>query len=392
MKILFLSAWFPYPPNNGSKLRIFNILQGLSQQHDVSLLCFVDQNGANLNTPQLGRLCQDIQALPRSWFNPRSYKAILGFLSRTPRSVVDTFSPQMAEDIENRLSEDGYDFVIASEAAMASYAPYFDQTPAIVEDIEIGVIYEQYARAETAWLRFRHGLTWMKHRRYLSRMLGFCQASTVVSEQERELLSKAVPNQHDIEVVPNCINLADYKHIGTDPQPSTLIFTGSFSYFPNYEAMEWFIGEVFQGIRSQVPGVNLKITGDHANRPLPNIDGVTLTGFVDDIRQLIASSWISLAPIWSGSGTRLKILEAMALGTPVVATSKGAEGLEVNHGVHILIADTPESFAEMVVRLLRDKELRRHLADNAYQLMREKYDWAVVMPRFLNLVERVATN
>jgi len=174
------------------------------------------------------------------------------------------------------------------------------------------------------------------------------------------------------------------------PEPGTLIFTGSFRYFANHDAMVWFLGQVYPRIQAQAPDVHLTITGDHANLPLPCTEGVTLTGFVEDVRPLIATAWISVVPLRLGGGTRLKILEAMALGTPVIATSKGAEGLEAQQEEHLLIADTPEAFVEAVVRVLKEPELRRRLTDNAYQLVRDKYDWAVVMPRFLNLVERVA--
>jgi glycosyltransferase involved in cell wall biosynthesis len=110
---------------------------------------------------------------------------------------------------------------------------------------------------------------------------------------------------------------------------------------------------------------------------------------VDDVRPLIASSWLSLAPIFSGGGTRLKILEAFGLRTPVVATTKGAEGLEVRHEEHLLIADTAESFADEILRLFEDAELRQKLVDNAYELVREKYDWEVIVPKFQSLIESV---
>jgi glycosyltransferase involved in cell wall biosynthesis len=155
--------------------------------------------------------------------------------------------------------------------------------------------------------------------------------------------------------------------------------------------MTWFLQEVYPRIRAQAPDVSLTITGDHAGLPLPPADHVTLTGFVDDVRPLIAAAWVSLVPLRVGGGTRLKILEAMALGTPVVATSKGAEGLDAQHGEHLLIANGPEAFAESVIRLLQEPGLRRRMADNAYQLVQEKYDMAALMPRFLDLVERVAT-
>jgi glycosyltransferase involved in cell wall biosynthesis len=154
--------------------------------------------------------------------------------------------------------------------------------------------------------------------------------------------------------------------------------------------MTWFLQEVYPRIQAQAPDVCVTITGDHADLPLPPADNVTLTGFVDDVRPLIASAWVSLVPIRVGGGTRLKILEAMALGTPVVTTSKGAEGLDAKHGEHLLIANSPEAFAEAVIRLLQEPGLRQRLADKAYQLVQERYDLAALMPRFLDLVERVA--
>ncbi|GAB4543403.1 MAG: glycosyltransferase family 4 protein [Anaerolineae bacterium] len=390
MRILFLSSWFPYPPNNGSKLRIYNLLRGLARHHQVTLLSFADQPHVDPEIPELRPLCDQVQVIPWKPFNPRSRQARLGFLSLTPRSIVDTFSSEMAGCIEERVSSGDYDLVIASQWAMASYGPCFQGLPALLEEVEVGVPYEQFARATSLWRRFRYGLTWAKHRAYLARLLRHFKACTVVSEQERRLLSRAIPGYQAIEVVPNCINLVEYSDVRESPQANSLIFTGSFRYFANHDAMTWFLQEVYPPIRAQVPEVRLTITGDHAGRPLPAADNVTLTGFVDDVRPLIASAWISLVPIRVGGGTRLKILEAMALGTPVVATSKGAEGLDVQDGEHILIADTPEAFARAVLRLLADPGLRSRLADNASKLVRDRYDWAAVMPGFLDLIERVA--
>ena len=155
--------------------------------------------------------------------------------------------------------------------------------------------------------------------------------------------------------------------------------------------MQWFIGNVFPLVLEQVPDAELIITGDHANLPLPQTKNITLAGYVDDIKSLVASCDVSLAPLWSGGGTRLKILEAMASGTPVVATSKGAEGLLVQNGQHLLIGDDPEKFAEHVVKLLNSKDLRDFLSANALKLIRDCYDWPVLMPAFLRLVENAVS-
>ena len=155
--------------------------------------------------------------------------------------------------------------------------------------------------------------------------------------------------------------------------------------------MLWFVGQVFPKVLARVPDAHLIITGEHDNLPLPPVSNVTLVGHVSDINMLIASSWVSLAPVLSGGGTRLKILEAMAIGTPVVSTSKGAEGLDAIAGEHLLVADTPHEFAEDVVKILRSKDLRDQVATKAHQFVKEKYDWDAVMPRFLQLVERIVT-
>jgi len=390
MNILFLSAWYPYPPNNGSKLRIYNLLRGLAQYHEVTLLSFADQPVEDSKATALRSLCRKTQVVTWKPFKPRSLRARLGFLSSSPRSVVDTFSREMEQRVKQTLSAGNYDMVVASELTSASYAPCFCGLPALFEDAEVGVLYEQFVHAPSSWRRFRYGLTWAKHRRYLARLLSYFRVCTVVSECERQLLSSAVPGYGAIEIIPNCISLHDYCDVHEMAKPNTLIFTGSFRYFANHDAMIWFLHEVYPRIQAQVPSTHLTITGDHANLALPPAENVTLTGFVDDVRPLIASSWVSLAPIRLGGGTRLKILEAMALRTPVVATSKGAEGLDVQPNKHLLIADTPETFAEAIVSLLREPGLRQRLTDNAYQLVRERYNWPVVMPRFLNLVERVA--
>lgn len=389
MNILFLSRWFPYPPSNGSKLRIYNILRGLAQHHSVTLISFADQPDLNPHPPELQEICKDVKVIPWKAFDPKSSQAGLGFFSSTPRSVVDTFSVEMKQAIQDALSTGGYDLVIASQFDMAVYSQYFNQLPAIFEEIEVGVIHGRYQQAETFWHRLRNGLTWTKHRRYLARQLKNFQAATVVSQQERAIVSKEVKNGHLLEVIPNCVDLKSYETVEETPQPNTLIFTGAFTYFPNYEAMTWFAGEVYPLVKTEIPDISLTITGNHDNRPLPTGSNITLTGFVDDIRPLIARSWISIVPLHVGGGTRLKILEAMALRTPVIATSKGAEGLEAEHGKHLLIADSPRAFANSIIRLHQDHELRQHLTSNAYRMVQKNYEWSTSIPKFLNLIKQV---
>ncbi len=388
MRILFLSAWFPFPPDNGSKLRIYHLLRALAARHQVTLLSFADTPDACADLPELRQLCQAVHLVPISWYNPRRLRARLGLFSLKPRSVIDTFSPQMAHLITQVTQTTPFDLVIASQTRMASYRPYFPGLPAIFEEVEVGVLYENFAAAATVRRRFRHGLTWWKHRRYLVRLLRQYGVCTVASVQEAALLQQEVGVT--AIVVPNCIDVAAYAGVTAVAQPDTLIYTGSFSFAPNHEAMHWFVTAVWPLVLAQRPQARLLITGNPAGRTLPSATNVTHLGFVDDVRPYVAAATVSIAPLQTGGGTRLKILEAMALRVPVVATRKGAEGLNGRHEQHLLLADTPAAFAAAVVRLLQDAALRRYLAENAYQLAQQQYDWTVVTPRLMQLVEEVA--
>lgn len=392
MRILFLSRWFPIPVNNGSKLRIYNLLRGLAEHHDVTLLSFTDQPDASSDSPEMRSLCSDVYVVPWREFDPNSRRARGGILSLTPRFLLDTYSPQMATLIQNAVSLNKYDLVIASQLSMAAYSSYFHDIPAIFDEIELGIFYGKITNTNNSFQRFRHLLTWFKLRKYLSRILDFYCAGTVVSEKEHLLLLRYFPEHGEkISIIPNCINFDDYQGLDVQSISAQLIFTGSFRFNANFEAMSWFVREVFPKILEQMPEVQLVITGDHANLHLPPVPNITLTGYVDNIKSLVSSSRISLAPLLTGGGTRLKILEAMALGTPVVATSKGAEGLDVIPGEHLLIADTPDEFLDCVSALLKDDGLYKKLSVNGKLFVKENYNWNSIMPRFLCLVERIGS-
>ena len=376
--------------NNGSKIRVFNLLSQLSKYYQIILLSFSD-SPSNAPIPQeIRSLCEEIYTIPFRQFNPNSFKSIIGHLSFTPRSILDTYSSEMASCIRKIVKNSNPDVIIASTLGTAIYFKNFSGIPSLFEEVEVGLIYELHLKAVSKRERFRNWLTWWKLSRFLGKVLRNFASCTVVSEKEKELLQRIIPGYKNIDVISNCINAADYQGISEISQPESLIFTGSFRYEPNYEAMIWFINNVLPIIQLKIPKINLTITGDHADLPLPQSSNIHLTGFVEDIKPLISRSWISIAPLISGGGTRLKILEAMGLGVPVITTSKGAEGLDVTHGENILITDNPHQFAEYVIQLINDPQLRQSIIINAEQLVKNRYDWPVIMPKFLNVIERIS--
>jgi sugar transferase (PEP-CTERM/EpsH1 system associated) len=379
MKILFLSSWFPYPPDNGSRIRIFNLIKQLSKEHDITLSSFSRDGEVTEDRLQaMQQYCSTVQAVPLAPFRPSSFRSILGFFSSRPRSFVDMYSPQMQGLVEWIGREGHFSVVIASEIDTAPYAITLRGVPRILEDVELAVLREKRTSQSRVGRRLRYGLMWWKTRRFITHLLRRFDGCTVVSQQERANVLRIAPNCRHVTVVPNGVDLDRYKGDFGAPEQGTLVFSGALTYGANFDAMEFFLRQVFPLLKARWPEVILRITGktkgvsvDH----LPLDESVILTGYLDDVRPTVARSWACVVPLRVGGGTRLKILEAMALGTPVVSTTKGAEGLEVIPGEDILIADGPIEFADAILRLLGDRALRAKLAVNGRRLVEERYSW-----------------
>ncbi|MGD9101616.1 MAG: glycosyltransferase family 4 protein [Anaerolineae bacterium] len=377
MHVLFISRWFPYPPDNGSKIRIFNLIRQLSKRHAVTLLSFSQGAVSRERMANMKAFCRAVHAIPYRGFNPGGLKALMGFFSPRPRFIVDTYHPEMEALIQEVAAQNDFDAVIASEIDTALYALLLD-LPRVLEDIEVTVIREQFTRQRRLLSKARYGLTWFKLTRFITRLLREYDGCTTVSERERELLSRIAPGYDSWVIIPNGVDLEVNSGNFGKPVPDTLIYPGALTYSANFDAMQFFLRDVFPLIQAQRPGASLRITGGYDGVPvqeLPLGRGAELTGYLDDIRPAVAQSWACVIPLQIGGGTRLKILEAMALGTPVVSTSKGAEGLAATPERDILIADSPGDFAQAVLRLLKDRDLRARLSSNGRRLVEEHYAW-----------------
>jgi len=287
-----------------------------------------------------------------------------------------------------------FDVVIASTKGMASYALQ-DTSPMVrvLEEHNSSALQmeERYQKQTSLLNKLRCWVSWQKARQYEQRIFQGFDLITMVSELDKKstqtlLRGKQVP----VEVLPNGVDCTRNRPGLAQVHPHALVYNGALTYSANYDAMQWFLAEIYPLIKQKVPEVSLTITGSTQGVNLSGLrmdDNVHLTGYVDDVRIPVAQSTVCVTPLRQGGGTRLKILEAMALGTPVVSTSKGAEGLEVIDCEHLLIADEPVAFAAQTVRLIRDSTLRQNLIGNARSLVEERYDWEQIGDVFVHLIE-----
>ncbi|MEA3399728.1 MAG: glycosyltransferase [Armatimonadota bacterium] len=395
MDVLFVSPWYPDPPDNGAKIRISNLLSALCSRHHVTLIAAHDPGirpSPALRQPL--SLCEDVIPVPWAPRPITDVRRFLSYLWARPEWVFFAPSAEMGTKISRAIEARDPDLIITYEFSTARYLPQALPLPAILEDVELAG-YLGSPETESVLRRARRRLFGWKLRRALCSLLRRFTACTVPSQAERDLLAAFVSDPPPVRLVPNCLDAAHYEDIEAQPRRETLILTGALTFGANRDAVMFFLQEVYPLIKQELPGVRFCITGRHNGiiSPLIKEDPtVRLTGFVDDVRPLIAGSWVSVVPLLTGGGTRFKILEAMALGTPVVSTTKGAEGLAAESGKHLLIADCPADFAAAVVRICRDRALRQRLAEAGQELVAEEYTWQSVAPRYLAWVERVAAD
>jgi glycosyltransferase involved in cell wall biosynthesis len=207
-------------------------------------------------------------------------------------------------------------------------------------------------------------------------------ALLTTSDRDKEVFAQDLPAQ-SIHVIPNGVDLDYFAPPPVEPTPNSLVFCGLMNWVPNDEGMTFFLDRVFPLIQREVPEATLTIVGSGASKALQRraTDRITVTGYVEDVRPYVARGQVYVIPLLVGGGTRLKVLEAMAMRKPIVTTSVGCEGIDLVQGESALFSDTPEGLAEAVVRLFRDPALRARLADRAAALAAAQYGWSSIGDR-----------
>ena len=393
MNVLFLSTWFPFPPDNGSKIRAHYLLRALMEAHDVTVVAFRPDDAQSAH-------CRDMPCQERVRVHPvqvdpfRHVAASTLVRYASPLPLAFWPSRRMRETVSGLSANRRWDAVVAVQSPVAQYAPQAGDGPRVI-DVDTALSYQMHERhvkqAGSAAERMRNWVSWQKAHQYEARMFRRFHACTLSASIELAYVSAMVSHaQTAVKVVPNGVD-CERNHPGlARTGEASLVFNGAMTYSANFDAMHYFLAEVYPHIQQQVEGTSLTITGSTSDVRLTDLqldDSIRLSGYVADIRPVIASAAVCVVPLRQGGGTRLKILEAMALGTPVVSTTKGAEGLEVTSGHDILIADKPAEFADRVIHLVRDAALRDRLARNARHLVETRYDWQKIGQGFVDLVE-----
>jgi sugar transferase (PEP-CTERM/EpsH1 system associated) len=400
VRILFLSQIVPYPPHGGVLQRGYNLLRQLGRSSRIHLLAFVHpdipHHGQMLEESRraLGSFCESLEYFPL-WpkASPLHYAAALaaGAVSPLPFGVIGHRSREYRCRVSSLLQQIPFDIIHADTLALAPFVPLPQRVPTALTHHNIeSVLMARRAGAEGRLLAKRYlQREASKLEAYERTMAPQFDVNIVVSSVDGETLAARSPGIRTA-VVPNGV---DVEYFAPEPGHETpaLVYTGGMNMFANRDAVMYFLTAIWPLIRARVPEVRFFAVGQDPPEELTTFanhdSSVVVTGYVEDIRPHVRQAAVYVVPLRVGGGTRLKVLDAMAMGKAMVSTSIGCEGLAVRSGAHLLVADTPDAFAASTVSLLRDADRRRALGRAARQLVEEHYAWTVVGRQLLDAYE-----
>ncbi|MHB1457839.1 MAG: glycosyltransferase family 4 protein [Armatimonadota bacterium] len=390
MKILFISSWFPYPPDNGSRIRAYNLLKALSVKHKISLISLYQADSRIELVDALKDMCDVLSIHESKVFKPGTLKSILGYLSIRPRSFIDTYNPEIEAAIEAGISNTKPDAIVVSELSVMNYIPRNINIPVVLDALEMGLMC-RYISDSQGLKSLARRMTLLKHQWMVSDLLKRTAAYTCVSDDELRLCLEMYPGNKGC-VIPNGVDTDHYTLENRNTKSEILIYNGALTYSANLDAIRYYSEYISPLLHKRLPNAKLLITGRNTGVDLscikdnPNIE---LTGYVDDIRSVLNRSSVCVVPLKQGGGSRLKILEAMAAGVPVVSTSIGAEGLNCIPDKHLLIVDEPEDFASAIEQIMKNPDLADNLSREARLLVEKQYSWKEIGANLAGLVESV---
>ena len=387
MRILVVYPYIPFPVDRGTYQRTYHLLRSLARDHAVDLLALSEDGKRSEQRPVFAEFCRRVEFVPFThppW--PRLFPDRL--LDPLPTTVRHWQLPQVAAAIHRFAHGERYDLAHVCDIVMAQY--FFNglsHLPLAVDRSRVDLQF-QLAQREAMSRGVRQAvLDWenlAKLKRFERRVARRAAVEVVCGPDDKTFIHQRISRQVPVQVITNGVDL-HYFTPKASPEPRaaepTALFCGAMDYTPNVDALRWFFAEMHESLRQHVPNLRVLIVGKspiaeiqaYANRP-----GVTVTGGVPDVRPYYRRSWLQIVPLRIGGGTRLKIPESMAMGTPVVSTSIGAQGLDLRHNHDLLLADTPAAFAQETARAFHDPALRSHLEQEGLRTVQARLSWPML--------------
>lgn len=387
MKILMLTPYLPYPPASGGQIRTLNLLTYLKKNHKITVVSLYKNESEKKYASHLKEYCDEIYLCKRAekpWQIQNILRSIFSFL---PFLIVRNYSEEAHATIQHLLRTESFDVIHAETFYIMPHIPLTKIPILLVEQTIEFKVYQHFLSTLHKLIQMVLSLDILKLRYWEKFYWEKASLVAAVSKSDKDII-RSIASHIKPVIIPN--GAGDEMFVSRLPQKNlkkpVLLFMGNFFWLQNTEAAQYLIEELFPQLREIIPGIQLEVAGQNATQKLKTkIKGISITNIKPDdtemVKKLYRTATVFLAPIIGPGGTRLKVLAAMASGTPLVSTKTGVEGLQVQHGTHVMVANTTEEFLREVQALLSNETLYYTLQQNAYRLAKEKYSWSSIAKR-----------
>ena len=402
MKILWLKTELLHPVDKGGKIRTYHLLKQLKFDHHLTYLTLDDGTAPREAGEMAAEYCHQLICIPhanRKKFSAGFYAELaLNMASPLPYAINKYRSARMSQAIRELVAREHFDVIVCDFLAPAVNLPPDLHSPVVLfqHNVEATIWKRHYEVQKNAAKRLYLRWQWRKMQRFERDACRRVDCVVAVSEADSEMMQRDydLERVHDI---PTGVDVDFFKP--TDKgvsQPNSLVFTGSMDWLPNEDAIQYFTQQILPLIKKSIPDVSVTVVGRNPSRKLLELGrrdpAITVAGQVEDVRPYMEQAMAYIVPLRIGGGTRLKIYEALAMEKPTISTTIGAEGLHVNDGEDLVLADTPVDFANAVIRVLREPNWARLLGTKGARTVRERYGWDKVAAEFDDICRGVVRN
>jgi sugar transferase (PEP-CTERM/EpsH1 system associated) len=391
LSILVIAAVFPYPPDDGTKIQIFNRIRYLSERNTITLLCIGPEAVPARLQENMRAYCRIrwLQA-PGSRKSARAAGKVWNFLRSlcygVPYDIRDFCSPRIRAAIDQILSEGGYDVIEAdTHAAFFFRKEWRPFKVSIFHNVAVAALARMIANLSRPCQRLKYRIYQSLYRRYERTVCSNSDLCVTLTSQNEAELRAVAPRSPIVNCLTNGIDL-DYFHYQPSARPpSAVCFVGLMRYEPNIDAVAHFCNDIFPTLRQLYGNLRFFIVGASPTEDVQRLGdepGVVVTGHVEDVRPWLIEAGIAIIPIRLGGGILNKILEALALGVPVVTYPHCVEGLDTQNGQELLIARNAPDFGVCIKRLVESAALRKTLSENGRRYVEIHHQWRMIISRY----------
>lgn len=385
MKLLFVTHFFPYPPTDGGHIGYFNPLKYLSRKVEIALISLVTADSIQF-VDEMKRYCVDVKTYQ---LRQLKYAALVrGLIGVPPGTAAKYYDPAFGALIRRTIDEQDVDLVEFQHLNTAAYHSFAAGRPKILREHNVEYkVWERHADAARGFLEQTYvSSVAPRIRAYEASVASNFDRCITVSDADAKYLRAVAPAAR-VETIPSGVDVEFFIPADIPRTPYSMVLTGSFEWKPKQHNLRVLLTDIYPRMKAKLPAVTLQVVGKgvpeeilQLSRRLP---GVTITGAVPDVRPYVQRAALALNYLESGGGIALKVLEAMAMCTPVLSNSLGCEGISVTHGEDVFLADGAQPFADAAVLLLQNDVLRDRIACGGFRMVKRTYAWDILADQFV---------